>query len=112
LFIPNPDPGSGFCLFTHPGSRIRGSKRHWIHNRKKHELHQLLSVLRYKELKKENETLKAELESLETGREELQAGLRIRIRIRIRIRSGFNRVSGSGSGIRIRIQEGKNDPQK
>ncbi len=39
----------------------------------------LLSVLRYKELKKENETLKAELESLETGREELQAVLRIRI---------------------------------
>jgi hypothetical protein len=37
------------------------------------------SVLRYKELKKENETLKAELESLETGREELQAVLRIRI---------------------------------
>jgi hypothetical protein len=36
-------------------------------------------VLRYKELKKENETLKAELESLETGREELQAVLRIRI---------------------------------
>ncbi len=32
-------------------------------------------MLRYKELKKENETLKAELESLETGREELQGRL-------------------------------------
>ncbi len=28
LFIPDPDPGSGF--FTHPGSRIHGSKRHRI----------------------------------------------------------------------------------
>jgi hypothetical protein len=25
-------PGSGFRLFTHPGSRIQGSKRHWIQN--------------------------------------------------------------------------------
>jgi hypothetical protein len=30
LFIPDPDPGSGF--FIHPRSRIRGSKRHRIRN--------------------------------------------------------------------------------
>ncbi len=28
LFIPDPGPGS--LLFTHPGSRFQGSKKHWI----------------------------------------------------------------------------------
>jgi hypothetical protein len=27
---PGSDPGSGYLLFTHPGSRIRGSKRHQV----------------------------------------------------------------------------------
>ncbi len=30
LFILDPDPGSGSWFFTHPGSRIQGSKRLWI----------------------------------------------------------------------------------
>jgi hypothetical protein len=30
LFIPDPDTGFGSGLFTHPGSRIQGSKRHRI----------------------------------------------------------------------------------
>ncbi len=30
LFISVQDPGSIFWFFTHPGSQIQGSKRHWI----------------------------------------------------------------------------------
>ncbi len=26
MFVPDPDPGSGSWFFTHPGSRIKGSK--------------------------------------------------------------------------------------
>ncbi len=30
LIIPDSDPGSGSCFFTHPGSRTQWSKRHRI----------------------------------------------------------------------------------